>query len=607
MLNTINVAQTALTSAQTQVENVMNNIANENTDGYKKRVVDTKELDHSDSRVTGRGVYVYGVNRITNMYVYDNLIDHQSKNFQHNELSSMLSNIEAIFFETDDSGLSADLDNYFQAVEDLRANPNNEIYRNNLKNSGKILVNDLKNMYENLEKQEASLKNRVNDNLDEVNGLLKNIGIVNKQIINATGDTNALEDERDLLESKLSQYVDIKVSRVDGYSLSIGGVTAVRYDTNVHDLKLVTNHIAQKDVYADVNNTSTLVNPATWDGDDSITYYFNKENSIKISVGDTFVDSKGDTQTVSKDNIVQALVSKINEDPKLSLLVEAHNGQYSVDENGDKHEFEPTTSDHYLVIESKTSGIAGKFDGQIIVNDDDNLNTNSEQVSNIVKKSDIKSDIATNDVHIEIYESELTVSSGRLKSMLDNLDTTSSENKFTNYKSMLNDFAKALSDFTDGYIEKGKLKYASGEQASLLDHNKENMQMVGLFEGTSVANLEFKESVVDNLSQNDLEYLATMQWNDKVMIGSSNEPTSFSKYYASVRAIVSDDKENVDYMSKTQKAVTQSLAFNYDKMTKVNKDDELINLVKYQSAYEANAKLVTIVDEMLSTILGMRR
>ena len=45
----------------------------------------------------------------------------------------------------------------------------------------------------------------------------------------------------------------------------------------------------------------------------------------------------------------------------------------------------------------------------------------------------------------------------------------------------------------------------------------------------------------------------------------------------------------------------------YDKMTKVDKDAEMIELIKFQSAYEANAKMVTVVDQMLQTLLGMKR
>ena len=607
MLNTLNVAQSGLASAQVQVENVMNNIANENTIGYKKRVVDVKEAP-TDSRLTGRGTVVNDVSRIVNIYVYESLITEQSKNSQYNELSNMLADVEAIFYETSDSGLSSDLDKYFQSIEDLRANPFNEIYRSNLSNSGEVLVDDLKTLYSDLDKVESIANKSLKDSLDDVNSLLRDIGKVNKQITDSVKISNELYDERDLLESKLSQYVPIDIDRTDGYVLSIGGVEAIRYDTNIHDLKIKHNKIAQKDIYANINNTSNLVNNATWGAGDSITYYLNKEDSITITHGDTFTNSNGAIQNVDVNNIVQALVSKINNDPQMTKIITAYNGQPHIDENGNEVLFQPQTNEHYLILESKVKGFDGKLNGRIIVNDDNNLNINGNQVSNLLEKSSLKSKNANDEIYFEIYDEPLNVTSGKTKAILDNVNTKTQENKYVKYKEMLDDFAKSLSDFTKSYIDKGEHGYVSGEKNSLLDYEKANSQFIGLFEGASVDNLKFNKAVVNNLTQDNLDYLASMQWNDEISIGrDSNTTTSFTKFYEKIRVTISQDKEKIDYLKETQNVVTKSLQLNYDKLTKVNKDDELVNLIKFQSAYEANAKLITIVDEMLATILGMKR
>jgi len=604
MLNTLNVAQSGLAVAQRQVENVMNNITNENTMGYKKRVVDVKEMDHNDSRITGRGAQVESVNRITNMYVYDNLVKEQSKNIQHKELSAMLADIEAIFFETDDSGFSSDLDKYFQSIENLRASPNNAIYRSNVANSGQIIVDDLKILYTNIEAKEHVVSNTLHDSVFEINSLLRDIGTVNQKIIDSDNATpNALKDQRDLLESKLSQYVAIDVNREDDYVLSIGGHSAIRYNTNIHDIKVVEDKTPQKDIYANLNNESTLINKATWSGTDLVTYYYNKEVSITVNAGENV-----NGQTVNKDNIVQALTYKINNDPRLTAKIEAFNGQYHLDENDNKIPLDPTTDDHFLIIESKVLGKEGKFEGRMIVNDDNNLDSNGDQIAKLSFKNEIKSKEANNDVHFEIFDSELDIKRGKVKSLIDNLDTTSSDNKFLKYKTMLDDFAKSLSDFTDSYIEFGDGTYIYGEEKSLLHHEKAKRKEMSLFDGASVDTLKFNKSAVGNLSQEDLDYLATMQWNDNINIDSrSDDKTSFTKFYERLRVEVSSDKENIDYLKQTQSAVTKSLHLNYDKLVKVNKDDEMINLIKFQSAYEANAKLITIVDEMLSTILNMKR
>ena len=39
----------------------------------------------------------------------------------------------------------------------------------------------------------------------------------------------------------------------------------------------------------------------------------------------------------------------------------------------------------------------------------------------------------------------------------------------------------------------------------------------------------------------------------------------------------------------------------------VNLDEELVNLTKYQRAYQAAARIVTVTDELLQTILNMKR
>jgi len=38
----------------------------------------------------------------------------------------------------------------------------------------------------------------------------------------------------------------------------------------------------------------------------------------------------------------------------------------------------------------------------------------------------------------------------------------------------------------------------------------------------------------------------------------------------------------------------------------VDMDEELVNLMKYQTAYQASAKVISAIDEMVNTLLGMK-
>jgi len=616
MLNTLNVAQSGLHTSQTQVENVMNNIANENTPGYKKRVVNVVEAEHNDARITGRGVQVVDVTRVTNIYMYDKLNNENSKKSYMNQLSTMLEDVESIFNETEDSGVSYDLEKFFNALENLRLSPNDEIYRSNLRDAGKVLVDDLKKIYDDIEDIESRNLSFLSDHVAETNGIIEDIGKVNQKIIDSIRESNDLLDSRDNLEKRLSQYLDIKIDRTnEEYALSAGGLTAVRYNTNIHNIELKEKYIAQKDVYVDNHNNSTLVNKSTWnDSGDSVTVYINKDFSVTATYGENYdIDGDGINETIDENNVVRAIVAKINNDPEISKLVTAWNGQYIIDDNGNKQPMQPTNEDHYLLIESKTSGAIGRFESKIFVNDDDNKDSDGNQILYKITKNSLRSIEATNDIHIEIFGEEAPLKSGKMKAIIENINTKQTENKFKKYKQMLDNFVNKLTDLMDSYIFIGdkaldrKGEYIYGKEASLLHKDRAKMKTIKLFEGSDVKSLTFNDAKVNELTQDELDYLTSVRWKDDIDFDENSGKNSLTSYYHQIRVRIASDKENVDYLKENQESVYNALQLSYDKLTKVNKDDEMLNLIKFQRAYEANAKIITIVDQMLQTLLNLKR
>jgi len=734
MLNVLNVAQTGLKTSQTQVENVMNNLANETTPGYKKRVVNVSELEHSDSRTTGRGVYVENVSRVTNDYVYQNLITEGSKLSSLEQENYMLNDIEAIFSETEDAGLSADINRYFQSIENLRTSPQYSIYKNELKNDANELVHSLKRTYEEIEAKEKEALGTTYDTMDKVNDILNSIGEISAKIVNSTGDPLDLLDKRDALEKEISEYIDVEISREAGYELKIGGVTAVRFDTNVHELNLKEEYTAQKDVYVKANTIpyeSSLVDPATWNGNnqeqqtlkitgtatsdvdflgttlvgtsgdstsdiataistdasiitnwntnnpgneidtiavdpldseqllitykategdvsilganssnginfeksheivkgttDSISYILDDSITITVTHGELISDVPIGTDpetyeniTIDATNVVRGLVAKINNTTDTQNKIVAYNGPYELDKNGHKiltnnplhSDYDSTNpnKDRYLVIESNTEGEAGKFNGEILVNDNNTVNIDGDVVANFVEKDSVLSQKGIDDVHLEIFDSEVNISYGKLKPLIDNLKTESGNNKFTKYKEQLDSFVQKLTDYSSGYIEHDDQTYTFGENASQTSSESSKMVSINLFTGSDVDSLEFYEAGVNVLTQNKLDYLADIQWNEDVDFdGTGENNSSFSEFYQSIRVGIATDREAIRFNEESQAVIKESMQSNYDKLTKVDKDTEMVELIKYQAAYTANAKMITMVDEMLQTLLGMKR
>jgi flagellar hook-associated protein 1 FlgK len=621
MLKSLNVAQSGLTAAKAAVENVSNNIANENTPGYKKRVVQLSEMELIDGRMTGRGVRADEAYRITSQYMYDNMMNETSKSNYFDEVSSMIGNVEAMFQETDVSGFSSDLDRYFQSVEDLRTNPNSEIYRTTYKNQGKVVVDSLQNLYSNIEKQEELTRISLEQNVEKINNLVNEIGSINQQLGQHRVASNDLLDKRDQLEKDLSKYIDIDVDRSnDEYTLRVGGAIAVRFNTNIREIDLVEDDTAQIDRFAttDVsgNPIDSIADKITLDTDDEISYKFNNEFEVSVKIGEFVLDPLGNpvdlgngSNEVTTTNYLRALKYKINTDANISQNVTAYNGNYALDANGNK--VDATTSDKFLVIESNVEGEEGSFEGRIAVVKKDNLDNVDDKAT--VFKDDYQSKEAKNNVYLSVYDSEVKVSSGTIKAQIENLTTDAVNNKIVDYKNKLDDFARGLSDMYDKYVKTGIDEYSYGHVASdEYTGSQNNIKHINLFSGGDVKSLKFNQSAVNDLIQSDLDYMGKIQWKKDIGFdglaqdGNNIYATSFSEFYQEVRVNISSDKESNDFLLEAQETVAQSLQNSYDQLTKVDNDEEMVNLIKFQAAYTANAKIITVVDEMLNTILGIR-
>mgnify|MGYP003583031932 CR=1 FL=1 len=629
MISTLSVSQSGLNAAKTAVENVSNNIANENTPGYKKRVVQVSELSQMDSQFAGRGVGVDGVYRITSQYMYDKLISENSKVSYYDKLSSMLGSVESIFKETIDSGFTADLNRYYQSVENLRANPSSQVYKTALQNQGQILVGSLQNLYSGVETQQANEKKGLYANVDGVNNILKEIGSINEKI-QKYGENNDLLDKRDQLELELSSYVDVSVSRESGYyELKIGGETAISSNTNVRTMDVKEEETLQKDKYTLVkntlpiptvydalkNNNDATFSPKTYNNGDIVTYKLNNESEVSVIMGESItMDWDGDgsvtIEAVTNSNLTRALVYRINSNPNMKDSITAYNGDYSIDANGNK--VTRNTQDNYLRIESNAGGIANKFDGRISIQNFDDLGTAvSEEARESIYKNESQSTDSESRVYISIYDKEVSAKSGVIKAQVENLSSDSPNNKFQVYFDKLDAFAQTLGDITDKYIKTGTDTYIYGEAAS--DESLGVINSVGLFSGSSIKTLKFNDSLVNELTQEKLDYLATMQWNNdlsydgKAQTGTSTAKASLSEFFRDLRVTVSADKESVNFLKDTQAGVKMSIKSSYDQLTKVDKDNEMLDLMKFQAAYTANAKIITAIDEMLQTLLGLKR
>ena len=577
MLNSLNVSLTGLKSSQIQMEGIMNNITNENTEGYKKRITNLSEISQVDGRF-GRGVRIGETQRVTNFYIFDNLNNEQSKKQYNDGLAQMLDDVESIFHETDDSGLSADLNNLFQSYENFRSNPNSNIYKNEVINHSEQFVLTVKELSDSVKSRSIVTKNTLEDYTQDINSIIKQIGNINDELSNTFNARNDLLDKRDKLENDLSEYVDIAITRSPDYTLKIGNSIVVSLNSNIREIELKTTKTTQTDIYDTGTKSLTA-------GDKLEFSYNGGLKSISVKEGEVV-----DGDAVTDSNKYEKLAFKINQEiPELVTAKE-------VTIDGVKR----------IDVTSKEAGEDSNFHGQLILHyiKNDASGTEYTNTKTTFEKDINLSKAGGDKTFLSIYEEEVKLKKGKIKPMLENLSTNDPNNKFHKYLTNLDHLVQKMVDNTKEYT----VGFDANEDGVIdeNDPNEKQIKTLNLFAGGTAKTLSFNQANVENLKQIDLDYLSKIQYKEDIDFDNSgNSKQSFREFYQSVLVEISSDTQNMHFKQEIQDSITSSMQLSYDKITKVDNDEEMMELMKIQSVYEANAKVITSVDQMLKTLLGM--
>ena len=66
-----------------------------------------------------------------------------------------------------------------------------------------------------------------------------------------------------------------------------------------------------------------------------------------------------------------------------------------------------------------------------------------------------------------------------------------------------------------------------------------------------------------------------------------------------------NDKATADQSTDSTQLILQQLQDQKNSYSGVSMDEEMTNVIKYQRSYDASAKLITVADQMLQTVLDM--
>lgn len=209
--NAIGAALSGLQLTQAGVGLIADNIANAETPGYVRKSL----LQQTTSSAGGgAGVRVVGIQRELDIFVQRQLRAELAGSSYINAVSTYYSRIDQIYGSP--GGLNA-LDtlfnNFGNSLQSLATSPESISNRAQVLNEAQVLAQHLNAMSRDVQELRTQAELAISADVTRINQILQNIENVSTRIISAdpsAGSTAALYDQRDVLIGELSGLIDVR-------------------------------------------------------------------------------------------------------------------------------------------------------------------------------------------------------------------------------------------------------------------------------------------------------------------------------------------------------------------------------------------------------------
>ncbi|MGH8157255.1 MAG: flagellar hook-associated protein FlgK [Rhodanobacter sp.] len=219
MTNMLSTGISGLSAAQVALNTVGNNITNTNTDGYSRQTVQQVEsISQSNGSYTiGSGVNVVSVQRAYSQYLTSAVWNSNASLQRASTYNDLTTTLNSVLSGSGD--LQGSLDSFYGAFSTVASAANSTSNRQALLGSAGSLVTVFNTLGQQLGLQQSQINSQISNTVSTINTTISNIADLNKQIrqASASGQPNALLDQRDALVKSLSGYVGIStVAESDG-------------------------------------------------------------------------------------------------------------------------------------------------------------------------------------------------------------------------------------------------------------------------------------------------------------------------------------------------------------------------------------------------------
>jgi len=624
LFNSLNIGYTGLVAAQAGVSTTSHNISNAESEGYvRQRVVTSAStpLDVAPGQV-GNGVDITNIERIFDSFVFERFSESSANKEYADYTEKTLNQLSTYFPEIDGVGIKADLTEYYNMWQTFADNPENDSIKLALTQQTKNLTQNISATQEKITSLQSQVNDQLSINIDEVNKLASELSDLNKSIeLAEAGDAfsaNDLRDKRNVIEISLSKLIgaevthgqissdmglDESVNMTNGsYTLSVNGFNIVDGNT-YHPIK------AEKigasgfyDLFYE-RQDGTLIPMAEDITNGRVGAILDLRGS---SIEDTTsgVPTNGTIQRVvsEMDTFAQGLIEStnnlyaqasttkmtsnyVNMNPEESLLTSNLNFKvgsfnllvYDIDGN-------VTASREIFIDESTTmTGTTGSnsIQAQIEASKDDNDDgSNINDIDDFIQFN--WADYASGDSALELFTFADKESLGYTFGINDNLST-------------------------DEYASGSNFAGAMGINRFFDGDNAHDIKINSVYENDPG---QLSAGKSQQAGDNSLSLNMVQQQFEKYDFKVGDSITYNTTIYGMFDIVATEVGVQANAAILANESVTaqyNAIEQEYDSVSKVSIDEELTNLIKYQTAYGAASKIITTIDQMMQTLLGIKQ
>ena len=562
----LNTMVRGIQNNQLSLDTTGHNITNASTEGYSRQRVDSAATNYQERPSLYGGVYVGGgvdvvaLNRARNIYADKQYWSENSAQNLYKTYKTNYDKVETIFNDSKKTGILNAMQQFYSAWVNLSDYASDAASRTAVITKGNNLVDRIKTAAKQLQGQIGAQYEEVGIQLGKLNGLTKEVARLNKSIMLSETNgarANDLRDQRDLLVDRISEITNVNVYEESNgqYTVVSNGMSLVQRENS---LTLELSPPMNNERYG-ISDFSIRVVEAGGIG-------YVPQSGVLKALQDTIVQDKGHIDQLA--DISATLLTTFNDVHKLGVGIDKEEtswmnffGQNSfTSPTGTTYahmqytwEIDTTTDERYMVAVgatrtvTKTAGPPSKTKVETTAagaTPQDRLR--SMQIINALKVSD-----------------ELTAPGGQ------NLVA-----------------ARQIIDPAT------RAKLVPTLTAAHSSYEYEDSWVNGTGDGTMAVEL----SKLFNIDQ-----AATMNPRGTTRAIST---VSINQYYNGMMSRLGADAENIDRTLKQQDDLMTQIEQWRQSTSGVDWNEELTNMLKFQTGYGACSRVLTSMDEMLDKLIN---